>query len=219
MQTSAKAPSRAFTLIELLVVVAVIAILAAIALPNFLEAQTRARVSRAKADQKTVGDAAEQYYIDWNTYPLTSSGSLDRMGTDPAYHAIKAYVVLSSPISYIGNARLRDPFAAKVIPGNQVSEDSQAYQFASGNGGELLAPAHAVADNARIPGAWPRNVHAVVSFGPNQVDESFISTYPFSQGLAYDPTNGTISDGDVFRCGPSGLTPRGWSLGPMLPPF
>jgi len=52
---------RAFTLIELLIVVAIIAILAAIAVPNFLEAQTRARVSRVKNDMRTFGVALESY--------------------------------------------------------------------------------------------------------------------------------------------------------------
>jgi len=48
---------RAFTLIELLIVVAIIAVLAAIAVPNFLESQTRAKVSRAKSDMRAVATA------------------------------------------------------------------------------------------------------------------------------------------------------------------
>ncbi len=59
-----------FTLIELLIVVAIIAILAAIAVPNFLEAQTRARISRAKNDLRTFGVALESYKLDHNQIPL-----------------------------------------------------------------------------------------------------------------------------------------------------
>ena len=60
---------RAFTLVELLVVIAVIAILAAIAIPNFLEAQTRAKVTRAKADLRVIAEALESYHVDHGRYP------------------------------------------------------------------------------------------------------------------------------------------------------
>ena len=46
-------------MIELLIVVAIIAILALIAVPNFLEAQVRAKVSRVKSDMRNVATALE----------------------------------------------------------------------------------------------------------------------------------------------------------------
>jgi len=63
-------PAGAFTLIELLIVVAIIAILAAIAVPNFLEAQTRSKVSRTASDMRSVAVAVEAYRVDNNDYPL-----------------------------------------------------------------------------------------------------------------------------------------------------
>ena len=58
-----------FTLIELLIVVAIIAILAAIAVSNFLEAQTRAKVSRVKNDFRALGVGIEAYAVDYSKYP------------------------------------------------------------------------------------------------------------------------------------------------------
>jgi len=60
---------KGFTLIELLIVVAIIAILALIAVPNFLEAQTRSKVSRCKADMRSLATGMESYVLDWNQYP------------------------------------------------------------------------------------------------------------------------------------------------------
>ena len=61
---------RAFTLIELLIVIAIIAILALIAVPNFLEAQTRAKVARVQADMRSIATTLEAYYVDHNVYPI-----------------------------------------------------------------------------------------------------------------------------------------------------
>ena len=47
-------PMRGFTLIELLIVIAIILILIAIALPNFLEAQMRAKVTKANSEIRTL---------------------------------------------------------------------------------------------------------------------------------------------------------------------
>jgi type II secretory pathway pseudopilin PulG len=53
-----------------LIVVAIIAILAAIAVPNFLEAQVRSKVSRCKGDLRSIAVAIEAYRADSTGYPL-----------------------------------------------------------------------------------------------------------------------------------------------------
>jgi type II secretory pathway pseudopilin PulG len=50
-------------------VIAIILILIAIALPNFLTARIRAKVSRAKSEMRTVHMALESYIIDFHSYP------------------------------------------------------------------------------------------------------------------------------------------------------
>ena len=85
---------NAFTLIELLIVVAIIAILALIAVPNFLEAQTRAKVSRGKADMRTVAVAWDSYHVDWNCYPEDQDDWLGKPGEF-------GYRQVTTPIAYI----------------------------------------------------------------------------------------------------------------------
>jgi prepilin-type N-terminal cleavage/methylation domain-containing protein len=59
-----------FSQIELLAAVAIAAIVAAAAVPNFLEAKTRAQVGRAKADLYTMAVAVEAYALDYGVVPL-----------------------------------------------------------------------------------------------------------------------------------------------------
>ena len=67
--------TSAFTLIELLIVIAIILIVIAIAMPNFLEAQVRAQVIRVKGDLHGLSTAMEQYYQDFKVYPAMHDNS------------------------------------------------------------------------------------------------------------------------------------------------
>lgn len=65
---------RGFTLIELLIVVAIIAILAAILIPNFLRARAQSQVAATKGNLKNTATALESYFVDFASYPATASG-------------------------------------------------------------------------------------------------------------------------------------------------
>ncbi len=64
---------KGFTLIELLIVVAIIGIIAAIAIPNLLNAIQRGKQKRTMGDMRTAATADESYSIDNNQYVLLST--------------------------------------------------------------------------------------------------------------------------------------------------
>lgn len=65
--------SKGFTLIELMIVVAIIGILAAIAIPNFLKYQCKARQSEAKSNLGAIRVNEEAYYAEYDTYSAETS--------------------------------------------------------------------------------------------------------------------------------------------------
>ena len=66
---------KGFTLIELLIVVAIIGIIAAIAIPNLLNAIDRGKQKRTMADMRSIGTAIESYAVDNNFYPKGMSNA------------------------------------------------------------------------------------------------------------------------------------------------
>jgi type II secretion system protein G len=170
-----------FTLIELLVVVAIISILAAIALPNLLEAQTRSKVSRALADMRTIVTALEGYRADTNSYPEDYAAAI------PQDYGLGR---LTCPIAYISTVPL-DPFGGYF----DSSRGTYVRSFTLGT----------------APDSNPVR-YALASAGPDGEDSTsplfdypgyspFIWENPASgyRYIRYDPTNGTISTGDIIR--------------------
>ena len=122
-KTSDKRGRFGFTLIELLIVVAIIAILAAIAMPNFMEAQVRSKVSRVRSDMRSVSVALESYAVDNNIYP--PARPLEQYGVNHyrsyCYFLTQRSVnsgnvngspYLTTPIAYITSIPF-DPFIGK----------------------------------------------------------------------------------------------------------
>ncbi len=71
---------RGFTLIELLIVVAIIAILAAILIPNFLRARAQSQFAASKGNLKNLATALESYFVDKGGYP-DGTGTIDAVLT------------------------------------------------------------------------------------------------------------------------------------------
>lgn len=209
-----------FTLIELLIVVAIIAILAAIAVPNFLEAQVRAKVSRVKNDLRTQATAIEAYTVDWNTLPRDSDAALDIDQPSLAWaEKANGAVTLTTPVAYM-TSLLSDPFAAGATKTDTSGKAGAAngYRIASGAWSYSADPAKDPQD-AAATFAQKGKCMAWCTFSPGPDKIRFRMAYkcfPYKPvGTAdatadpsvpnyyvdYDPTNGTISGGEIFRMG------------------
>lgn len=200
---------KGFTLIELLIVVAIIAILAAIAVPNFLEAQTRAKVSRVLSDMRTVNTGIETYKIDNNIYPshgifvngrnasgVLTARSYTRNVLDP--------VVVTTPIAYLTSEQPTiDIFQAKLFNSTYTKNQYDLWPL-----GRIVYVSY---DDTSVTrggeGAKRYGLYRFSSAGPDQAiyniqippEGTIASRTGDGKLVPYDASNGTISAGDIVR--------------------
>ncbi|MBX3728662.1 MAG: prepilin-type N-terminal cleavage/methylation domain-containing protein [Candidatus Sumerlaeia bacterium] len=193
---------KGFTLIELLIVVAIIAILAAIAVPNFLEAQVRSKVSRTMADMRSVKVALEAYRVDANKYPTGRSCNNILQAGYPEGPIKNRLTLITTPVAYITG--LPDDVFNSQLASLPEPCDKPSYIY-------LLKQYHApigiwnlgaTFENQPTWVLWPRGLSpewTMLSQGPAGTVEGATT---FITAIPYDPTNGTVSHGQIVTWGP-----------------
>ena len=190
-----KNTKRAFTLIELLIVVAIIAILAAIAVPNFLEAQVRSKVSRAKSDLRTLRTAMEAYHVDHNRYVP------DFINGDP-FDEVVDWVQLTTPIAYVTSI-FWSPFELRDGRHHNPYGAQEPYIYWGGHWGEPLGRSEAGDLKFMVVCCGPDQdldfgYGGIAGESWNFSFGSMLTGAPEGFAGVYDPTNGTRSNGDIL---------------------
>jgi len=183
----------AFTLIELLIVVAIIGILAAIAVSNFINAQVRAKVARGKADMRSLALAVETYRMDRNKYhPDLADFMQNNAALVKSSGALCLFYPLTTPIAYMSSSPITPfgPWQSQGIAG----VDFRGYDYEN----------HVIEEFSRQGFFETHYDYALITAGPTTKFVSLDVTGRSIVGTVYNSSNGVVSSGNIVRYGPGG---------------
>ncbi len=188
---------RGFTLIELLIVVAIIGILAEIAVPNFLNAQVKAKLAQAYGNLASLRTAIGTYEMDWNWPPMdmgeeTETGQSYRPLTTPVAY-ISGYGVVKEIFPPKQHSRKYYEYGASLRYGNEpdtAGGQSRVAQYKAAGVSFVCVSGGPDADTDWPWTDWAVGLQALKNpsrAGPNG-----------DGGAFYDSSNGLGSSGDII---------------------
>lgn len=152
MKIKFKKKYAAFTLIELLMVMVVLAVIAAIVIPKFVDRNKQAKEAALKSDLKLLRNAVASFYADTGYYPLvladltvTSSASLStpNKGLDS-----------TGAQQTITSTDFHGPYISGSIPSDPVSTSAFTYSTTSPKVGNVTSSASGNGLNGTAYSTW-----------------------------------------------------------------
>jgi len=214
-------------MIEILIALAIVAVLALTAVPNSLEAQTRAKLSRVKSDMRAVAVAVDSFGLDhgwappdgvdftgmaggtgWTTYVKNTIGqppwNFKSITDVPNNWVLIGQIFLTTPEAYLTGFP-EDPFGSQYPYSKSFwwENDINRRKFYPDTEGIISGPWDYAYYGGPTVDGHTRWDWVLISCGPDRMTNNLVplagQSIPYF--TEYDPTNGTISLGDIHRVG------------------